>query len=80
MGISKITRNFQITIPKYLRELKKFHVGEKVMFVVQGDKVDIVKLDKDIIKQVAGLWDGLNENGQEYERRIRGGWAKRRLS
>ena len=80
MGISKITRNFQITLPKYLREIKKFHVGEKVMFIVEGDKVDIVKLDKDIIKQTAGLWMGLNETGQEYEKRIRKDWSKRRLS
>jgi len=80
MGISKITRNFQITLPKDVREIKNFHVGEKVMFVVEGDKVDIIKLDKDIIKQTAGLWEGLNETGQEYERRVRKDWAKRRVS
>ena len=79
MGISKITRNFQITLPKDVRELKNFHVGEKLMFVVEEDKIGILKLDNDIIKQTAGLWSGINETGQEYERRIRKEWAKRRV-
>mgnify|MGYP001585761611 FL=1 len=35
------------------------------------------KLDKDIIKQTAGLWEGIDEAGQEYERMVRKDWAKR---
>ncbi len=80
MGISKITRNFQITLPKDVRELKNFHVGEKLMFVVEEDKIGILKLDNDIIKQTAGLWSDINETGQEYERRVRKDWEKRRVS
>lgn len=80
MGISKITRNFQITLPKDVRELKNFQVGEKLMFVVEGDKVDILKLDNYIINQTAGLWSDINETGQEYERMVRKDWAKRRVS
>ena len=77
MGISKITRNYQLTLPKDIRELKNFKVGDKVLFVVEGEKIDLVKVDKSIIKNAAGLWADLKESGQEYEKKIRVGWKKR---
>jgi len=80
MGISKITRNFQITLPKDVREMKNLNVGDRVVFIIKEDKVDLVKLDKDIIKRTAGLWEGIKETGIEYENRVRKGWKKRRLS
>lgn len=80
MGISKITRNFQVTLPKDVRELKDFKVGEKVLFLVEGNRVDIVKIDKNAVKDAAGLWEGLKETGLEYERRLRKEWGKRRVT
>ena len=79
MGISKITRNFQVTLPKDVRELKDFKVGEKVLFLVEGNRVDIVKIDKNVVKEAAGLWAGMKETGLDYERRLRKEWSKRRV-
>ena len=79
MGISKITRNFQITLPKDVRELKDFKIGEKVLFLVEGNRVDIVKIDKNAVKEAAGLWAGMKETGLDYERRLRKEWSKRRV-
>ena len=39
----------------------------------------LIKMDKDIIKETAGLWKYLKETGLEYERRLRKGWSKRRI-
>ena len=80
MGISKITRNFQVTLPKDVRELKDFKVGEKVLFLVEGNRVDIVKIDKNVVKEAAGLWAGMKETGLDYERRLRKEWSKRRVA
>jgi len=80
MGISKITRNFQVTLPKDVREIKNLHVGDKVLFAMEGERVDIVKVGKDVIAEAAGLWAGLKETGVEYERRLRQGWKKRHLA
>ena len=80
MGISKITRNFQVTLPKDIRELKHLEVGDKVLFVNQGERVDMIKIDKAIIKKAAGLWNTEKETGLEYERRLRKGWNKRSIS
>lgn len=80
MGISKITRNFQVTLPKDVRELKDFKVGEKVLFLVEGDRIDIVKIDKNAVKEAAGLWVGMKKTGLSYERKLRKEWAKRRTA
>lgn len=77
MGLSKITRNFQITIPRDVREAKNFHVGDKVLFLIKHDCVDLVKLDDKNLADAAGLWAGLLESGVEYERRMRKEWSRR---
>jgi len=77
MGISKITRNFQVTLPRDVRELKDLNVGDKVLFVVEGERIDLVKMDKNVVRAAAGLWSGIKETGLEYERRLRKGWRKR---
>lgn len=77
MGISKITRNFQVTLPQDVREVKHFKIGDKVLFVVNGEKIDLVKMDKQIIQAAAGLWKDMKEDGVTYTRRLRKGWKKR---
>lgn len=77
MGISKITRNFQVTLPKDVREFKNFRVGDKVVFVVEDDKIELLKIDKKIVEDAAGLWTDFKETGIEYERRLRSAWRKR---
>lgn len=77
MGISKITRNFQVTLPQDVREIKHFRVGDKVLFVLDGERVDIVKMDNEIMKSAAGLWKDVKEDGVTYERKLRREWGKR---
>lgn len=79
MGISKITRNFQVTLPRDVREFKNFHVGDTVFFVVEGDRIGIMKQEKDVIRETAGIWSDLKETGIAYERRLRKGWQKRKI-
>ena len=76
MGISKITRNYQIIIPKYVRELKGLREGDSIIFFLEGNKVEIIKADKNIIQEATGIWE-TKEIGVEYEDRIRKGWKRR---
>lgn len=78
MGIAKITRNYQITIPKYIRELIKLKEGDKILFTIDGDKVSLIRTDKNIIENTAGIWADMKETGAEYQRRIRSGWKRRK--
>lgn len=77
MGIAKITRNFQVTLPKDVRELKGLKEGDKVIFSIEGERVGVMKLNEDVVKTAAGLWTGMKGTGVEYERKIRSGWVKR---
>jgi len=80
MGVSKITRNYQVTLPKDIRELRKFEVGDKVLFVAEKGHVEMIKMNENTLKEAAGLWKDLKETGLDYERRVRRGWQKRRYS
>ena len=77
MGISKITRNFQVTLPKDVRKIIGVKEGDEVMFVVDGARVNLTKAEDDIIQRTAGIWGDIGETGEEYQRRIRKGWSKR---
>ncbi len=77
MGISKITRNFQITLPKDVRSIVKVKEGDSVIFTFEEDKVVIQKMDEDSIMAAAGIWKNTKETGAEYQKRIRGQWKKR---
>jgi len=77
MGISKVTRNFQVTLPQDIRELKHFKVGDKIIFVARDNCVEIIKVEKDAIKAAAGLWSDFKETGEHYQRRLRKEWSRR---
>lgn len=77
MGMSKITRNFQVTLPRDVRAAKNFHVGDEVVFILKENCVDLVKLDDRTIADAAGLWADTKESGVEYARRLRSEWKRR---
>ncbi len=77
MSLSKITRNFQVTVPPDVRELKNLHIGDKVLFAIEGAQVHIIKADMNVVREAAGLWKGLGMDGVEYQKRVRKGWLKR---
>lgn len=79
MGISKVTRNFQITLPRDVRELKHISMGDEIMFLMDNNRVEITKREKSAVMATAGLWSDGEETGIEYERRLRKGWHKRRV-
>ncbi len=78
MGISKVTRNCQITLPKDIRKIIGVKEGDEVIFAIENDNVRLIKAKKDIIKATAGLWKEIKGTGAEYQTKIRAGWKKRR--
>jgi len=78
MGVSKLTRNFQVTVPRDVREVKRLREGDRVMFAIDGERVELHKVDEDAIDAAAGLWKDSKESGVRYERSVRRGWARRR--
>ncbi len=76
MGTTTVTRNFQITLPKDVRELENIHVGDKLILIVENDEIVMRKLKGKVIEKCFGLW-GPGLSGIEYIKSIRRGWDKR---
>ena len=77
MGLSKLTRNFQVTVPKDVREVKRLKEGDRVLFAIDGERVELLKADDDVVLASAGLWRDVKGTGAEYERAVRRSWARR---
>ncbi len=78
MGISKVTRNCQITLPKDIRKVIGVQEGDEVMFVINENRVSLVKSAEDPVIAAAGIWKDLKETGAHYQKRMREQWKKRR--
>ncbi len=66
-----------MTIPKDVRRIHQIAVGDTVLFAIEGNKVDFMKMERDtILTEAAGSWK-VAESGVDYVRKIRSGWARR---
>ena len=77
MGIAKVTRGFQITIPKDVRVIKKIGIGDNVLFSIEGDKVELLKMKKEILRDAMNLWK-IKESSVDFVKKIRLESEKRR--
>jgi AbrB family looped-hinge helix DNA binding protein len=79
VATTRVTRNFQITLPKEIREREGLGIGDEVLFTVGSDsRVRLQKNDRDeIFRQAAGIWKDTKESGAEYVRKLRAEWKKR---
>ncbi len=77
MSISKVTRNFQITIPRDVRDAQNVHIGDKMIFIVKENGVDLVKLDDKALADAAGIWPDFKGSSVDYVRKMRKEWVGR---
>jgi|SRR3989338_2485056 len=77
MGIAIVTRNFQLTIPKDVREVQGIKIGDKVLFSVENNKVEISKFKNNVVEDAFGAWKGKVEPGSNYVKKIRSEWKIR---
>lgn len=55
VAISKVTRHFQITLPKYMREIAGIHEGDLVSFEFKNKKLTVTPIGP-ISKDQAYYW------------------------
>ena len=79
MSLTKVTRNYQITVPRDIREQAKIAEGDKLVVTMENDEIKIKKFDEDVFKRAFGSWKSANiKDSVEYVRNIRKDWEKRR--
>ncbi|MEK6984123.1 MAG: AbrB/MazE/SpoVT family DNA-binding domain-containing protein [Nanoarchaeota archaeon] len=79
MSLTKVTRNYQITVPRDIREQAKIQEGDKIVITMENGEIKMKKFDEDSFKSAFGIWkDAGIKDSVEYVRNVRKGWVKRR--
>lgn len=78
MGMAKVTRNYQITLPKDARRVFKIAVGDTLLVSPGENEVVIKKLDENPVDASFGIWKSVKDSVKyvrkgraEYERRAK---------
>ena len=80
MGTVVVTRNYQITLPKDVRDELDINIGEKMISEVDDKgNIRIRKLNKSPVKAAFGMWNKMKKTGKEYEDKLRSEWSKRNV-
>ena len=78
MSITKVTRNYQITVPRDIREQANIKEGDKLVVTIEDDEIKVKKFDEDVFKKAFGSWKNVGiRDSVEYVRGIRKEWEKR---
>jgi len=56
MATTVVTRNYQITLPKEIREMEDIQVGDKLFVSFSKDTIELRKLSRERLKAVFGAW------------------------
>ncbi len=70
MAYSFVTRKYQITLPKEIREKLKIHIGDKIQIINQNGEIIIHKEGYTDMKDIFNSWD-LKFSGTDFEDKIR---------
>ena len=76
MAIVVITRNYQVTLSKDVREEADVKVGERMKERVEDDKIILEKIRKSAVDAVAGIWEGKVKSSIDYVNSLRKDWRR----
>ena len=78
MSITKVTRNYQITVPRDIREQAKIVEGDKLILTMENDEIKMKKFDEDVFKKAFGSWKNAGiKDSVKYVKKIRKEWEAR---
>ena len=61
MAVSKVTRNYQVTVPREIRERTGIKEGDTLLFTVEGEEVILRRVNKELLDKSFGLWKKARE-------------------
>jgi len=74
VSVGTLTSKGQITIPKEIREILGVIEGDKLIFLVEGDRITMRKVTSEKLSDVLSRQKPWPETGLEFQRRLRGEW------
>jgi len=76
VSVGKVTSKGQVTIPKEIRETLGVNEGDKLLFLVEGDKVILRKVGSEKLSDILSRRRPWGERGLEFQRRLREEWRR----
>jgi antitoxin PrlF len=74
VSVGTVTSKGQVTIPKEIRETLGVNEGDKLIFLVEGDKVVLRKVGSEKLTDILSRRRPWGERGLEFQRRLREEW------
>ncbi len=74
VSVGTVTSKGQVTIPKEIRETLGVIEGDKLIFLVEGDKVVLRKVGSEKLTDILSRRRPWGETGLEFQRRLREEW------
>lgn len=74
VSVGTVTSKGQVTIPKEIRETLGVIEGDKLIFLVEGDKVVLRKVGSEKLSDILSRRRPWGESGLEFQRRLREEW------
>jgi AbrB family looped-hinge helix DNA binding protein len=74
VSVGKVTSKGQVTIPKEIRETLGVIEGDKLIFLVEGDRVILRKVGSEKLSDILSRRRPWGESGLEFQRRLREEW------
>ena len=76
VSVGTVTSKGQVTIPKEIRETLGVNEGDKLIFLVEGDKVVLRKVGSEKLTDILSRRRPWGETGLEFQRRLREEWRR----
>ena len=76
VSVGTVTSKGQVTIPKEIRETLGVNEGDKLIFLVEGDKVVLRKVGSEKLTDILSRRKPWEEKGLDFQRRLREEWRR----
>ncbi|MBI4439281.1 AbrB/MazE/SpoVT family DNA-binding domain-containing protein [Candidatus Woesearchaeota archaeon] len=70
MAITKVTRNYQITLPKETRKSAGIRIGDEIVLETSNNEIRLKKLGN-ALENAFGILTEIKEDSPDYVRKIR---------
>ena len=76
VSVSTVTSKGQVTIPKEIRETLGVIEGDRLVFLVEGDRVVLRKAGSERLSDILSRREPWGERGLDFQRRLREEWRR----
>jgi len=76
VSVSTVTSKGQVTIPKEIRETLGVIEGDRLIFLVEGDRVVMRKVGSERLSDILSRRKPWEEKGLDFQRRLREEWCR----